>query len=90
MSSGSSLVVPAGACIVGVVLGGIIMKKAINASGKVDKLPEKWVKVGKIENLFIYPVKGMPGISVREASLETLGLKGTQFKKIKIITMEYF
>jgi len=51
------------------------MKRMSGLSAPVDKLPEKWVKVGKIAELNIYPVKGMPGTSVDEAMLGRLGLK---------------
>lgn len=74
--SSKSLIVPASTCIVGGIIGGLIAKKIIKASESVDTLPEKWVKVGQINELLIYPVKGMPGISVKEASVGRLGLKG--------------
>ncbi len=76
--SSKSLVVPAGACIVGGVIGGLIANKVLKASKPIDTLPEKWVKVGQINDLRIYPVKGMPAISVKEASVGRLGLKGTK------------
>lgn len=76
--SESSLVVPACACIVGGVVGGLIAKKVLETSAPIDLLLEKWMKVGQIKDLLIYPIKGMPGFSVKEAFLGRLGLKGTE------------
>jgi uncharacterized protein YcbX len=73
----SSLILPAGACVAGCIVGGLIMKKVGSCSGPTDTLPEKWVKVGQIKDLLIYPIKGMPGKSVDEAVLGRLGLKAT-------------
>lgn len=66
--------------VAGGLIGGLIMKKVTAAANSVDKLPEKWGKVGKIKDLLIYPVKGMPGISVNEAVLGRLGLKGLKIE----------
>lgn len=40
--------------------------------------PEKWVKVGTISDLVIYPVKSLPGITVTQAVTTILGLQGMQ------------
>lgn len=78
LSIGSSLIVPACACIAGGVVGGLTAKKVFETSAPIDLLPNKWMKVGQIRDLLIYPIKGMPGFSVKEASLGRLGLKGTE------------
>lgn len=72
--SSTTLAVSAG--VVGGVVGGLIMKKVIKASGSVDELPQKWVKVGEVKDLVIYPMKGLPGLSLTEAELGSMGLKG--------------
>ena len=41
-------------------------------------VPQKWIKVGTVSHLFLYPVKSCQGISVKEATATTLGLKGMQ------------
>lgn len=77
----AALVVSAGACMaVGGILGGLMVKKISADASSTDKLPEKWVKVGKIKDLIIYPVKSMVGIPVNEAVLGRLGLHGTKLK----------
>ncbi len=38
--------------------------------------PEKWVKVGTVKKLIIYPIKSCAGTVVEKGVITTLGLKG--------------
>ncbi|CAL8142134.1 unnamed protein product [Orchesella dallaii] len=69
----STLAISAGACVAGGIVGGLIMKRTAKTT---DQLPEKWIKVGEIKKLNVYPVKSMSGVSVNEAVVARLGLQG--------------
>lgn len=43
---------------------------------KVALKPEKWVKVGTVKRLIIYPIKSCAGTVVEKGVITTLGLKG--------------
>jgi hypothetical protein len=50
---------------------------AIEDASKESKvLPEKWIKVGTVKTLTLYPVKSCCGIDVDEAQIAEMGLKG--------------
>lgn len=70
----TTLLVSAGACIVGGVVGGLLVKKV--SSKSVEQAPQKWIKVGVVKELVIYPVKSIPGISVTETQLGSMGFVG--------------
>jgi len=38
--------------------------------------PEKWVKVGTVKSLIIYPIKSCAGNVVQKGVITTMGLKG--------------
>lgn len=40
--------------------------------------PQKWVKVGRVNKLIVYPVKSCQGVLVDKAVITTLGLKCTK------------
>jgi len=61
----------------GGLLAGITLKTVMNKMSKHQedlKTPEKWMQVGTVSKLIIYPVKAMPGIEVNEAEITPLGL----------------
>ncbi|XP_021962844.1 mitochondrial amidoxime reducing component 2 [Folsomia candida] len=66
-------------CFSGGLATGIIMSKLANKLKNSDfyekNPPEKWVKVGTISDLVIYPVKSLPGITVTQAVTTILGLQ---------------
>lgn len=78
----TALVVSTGAfaAVRGIIVGLVVKRIGDGDSSSKDKLPAKWVKVGKIKKLIIHPVKSRVGISVNEAILGRLGLQGTKPK----------
>ncbi|RZF41039.1 hypothetical protein LSTR_LSTR002671 [Laodelphax striatellus] len=42
---------------------------------KKSKLPEKWIPVGKISNLIMYPLKSASGVSITSAECTARGMK---------------
>jgi hypothetical protein len=73
--------VPGSAIIIAILAVGITSvlyrkkKEQKSALVKVEQKPEKWVRVGKVESLIIFPIKSCPGVQVNEAVVTTLGLK---------------
>ena len=47
-----------------------------NDKSKLLKVPKKWIRVGEVSNLTLYPVKSCQGIDVNEATASAMGLKG--------------
>lgn len=70
------ILLPAGACLAGCVAGGLLMKKIIQGTNGADQLPEKWMKVGEIKEIRIYPVKSIPPTSVNAAIIQDAGFIG--------------
>jgi hypothetical protein len=74
----SSLKVPGAVAFGGGLITGIVANNLLNKmsarSSNVIKTPDKWVRVGTISQLIIYPVKAMPGVYVNKAKVTQLGL----------------
>lgn len=48
-----------------------------NKLTKEDEVPKKWIRVGAVSELILYPVKSCKGVNVHEATCTDIGLKGT-------------
>jgi len=59
----------------GAVVG--LLANSLTGSTNNSVEPKKWVRVGTVTNLILYPIKSCQGIYVEEASCEMIGLKGT-------------
>jgi hypothetical protein len=57
----------------GVIAGALLSKKLSAQKHKVT--PTKWVRVGSVKELILYPVKSCQGIHVNEAETTIIGLK---------------
>ena len=73
MSWQTTAALSAAACVTSAALAALAVKAR---SGSGNKIPQKWIRVGTVSELMIYPVKGCQGTHVREATLTKLGLKG--------------
>jgi hypothetical protein len=76
-------------CFTGGLATGIIMSKLIRNPIRKDKIPDKWIRVGTITELIIYPVKSLPGVHVDKAIVTSLGLKGETSHSILEINNTY-
>jgi len=56
--------------------GGLVTGLILASRKRKEKAPEKWIKVGTISDLIVYPVKSVAGIYVHEGTATKLGLKG--------------
>jgi len=65
--------ISAAACITAVAATGLALK-AKSSNGV--KGPQKWVRVGTVTQLVIYPVKAFQGTHVDEATVTKVGLSG--------------
>ncbi len=45
-------------------------------SRKPIPTPKKWIRVGTVKDLIIYPIKSCKGVSVPEVTATNIGLKG--------------
>jgi len=51
-------------------------KKTVEiGNNNVSDVPQRWVQVGKLSKLIIYPIKSCPGVVVDSAVITRLGLK---------------
>ncbi|CAG7820426.1 unnamed protein product [Allacma fusca] len=58
--------------------------------GKLNKekmKPEKWIRVGTVGELMVYPVKSCQGTSVNECTATEIGFKVTNFFRDRIFTV---
>lgn len=49
-----------------------------------ENVPEKWIRVGKVKELILYPIKSCKGIRVDEATITKVGLKGSDYLRDRV------
>jgi len=64
-----------GAAVAAAVLTTLAAAKYIK-NGTPKAVPSKWIKVGEVKSIYIYPIKSAKGVSVSDAIITNLGLKG--------------
>lgn len=67
------------------VSSAVVMKYALSGkSGNAEQTPTKWLKVGEVKELVIYPVKSCKGTEVSSATVTQLGLKAGELLRDRI------
>lgn len=65
----------------GVLAGALIASSLSDRKSKVSPI-KKWVCVGRVSKLILYPVKSCQGIHVDEATATMIGLNGITINKL--------
>lgn len=55
-----------------------------NLKSKPQPAPEKWIRVGTVKELTLYPVKSCKGIRVDEATTTMIGMKGSDYLRDRV------
>lgn len=61
------------------VLTGVVLKGSRTVTKKTISVPKKWVRVGTVKELLMYPIKSCKRVHVREATCTQIGLRGMKF-----------
>ena len=72
-------------------LGGICLlkiKQHLASNTASGNALQKWVKVGTVKKLIVYPVKSCKGVEVETAQITELGLAGKWWIRLTIIFAE--
>lgn len=89
-ASWESTALVAGAAVAAILTTGIALKVFLKRTRR--RFPQKWIKVGTLSKLTIFPIKSCRGVSVPEANVTKLGLHGKSifiiFRSMRYITLE--
>lgn len=66
----------ASGALAGVVISDLKSKAGLVNQVNLNTVPQKWVRVGAVSEIILYPVKSCKGINVHEATCTKIGLKG--------------
>jgi len=62
-------------------IAGFIISRRIS---KNKQEPDKWIRVGTVKKLILYPVKSCKGVEVDEAKTTQIGLKGSNYLRDRV------
>lgn len=71
----SSKIVVSVLCITSIVVLSKTLFRKKSKPSKAQLKPEKWVKVGTVKKLIIYPIKSCAGTFIEKGKLTTIGLE---------------
>lgn len=66
-------------------------KGSSTQSTKTIAVPKKWIRVGTVKELLMYPIKSCKRVHVQKATCTQIGLQGMEFlKKINIFYFIFY
>ncbi|CAG7820423.1 unnamed protein product [Allacma fusca] len=80
------LAVVTAAAASGAIIAGCVLQ-VVNNRKNLGKTPKKWIRVGEVSQLNIYPVKSCKGIQANEVLTTMVGMKVTDYLRDRVFSV---